>query len=410
MRTTTVTLAAALAILQGCTCDTVPATALQDCQAAQVLPDKVQTDILFVIDDSGSMAANQANLVANLGVFIDTLAASPVQNDFRIGVTNTSVEEYDASTIYAGGPFRSGPFPRGAILAVAQGAGGAVTPGDFVYDLAAYPQSGGWGGNRILDAGVTSLQQDFKANVQVGTYGASKEQPFRAARRALVDRLADTNAGFLRPGARLAVFFLTDEDDCSGDHSAAIATDNDCHDMLNKADPALMDTPDGFAAFLLGPIGGELRDVKVGAIAGFDPVTLEPSCGTCADRTCATAYDKADRFAQLRVAMGDARMRLGSICDPSFRNTLLRFAEQLIPTALPLQGTPADWRMLAVKLTQAGGGVVPCAVALDGTPGATAADAIYTPPGFGRPAQLTFQNACTLQLGDRIDVSVVCAG
>lgn len=410
MRTTTAMLYAALAVLPGCACDTVPASAVQDCQAAQVLPDKVQTDILFVIDDSGSMSANQANLVANLGVFIDTLAASPVQNEFRIGVTNTSVEEYDATTAYAAGPSRGTPFPRGAILAVYQAPSGAVSPGVFIYDPAAYPQTGGWGGNRILDAGLVTLRQDFKANVQVGTDGASREQPFRAARRALVDRLADANAGFLRPGARLAVFFLTDEDDCSGDHSAAIAGDNDCHDMANKNNPALMDSPDGFAAFLLGPIGGELRDVKVGAIAGFDPVTLEPSCATCANRTCASAYDKADRFAQLHVAMGDARMRLGSICDRSFRDTLLRFAEQLIPTALPLQGAPADWRMLAVKLTQVGGGVVPCAVALDGTPGAAAADAIYTPPGYGRPAQLTFQNACQLQLGDRIDVSIVCAG
>jgi hypothetical protein len=54
--------------------------------------------------------------------------------------------------------------------------------------------------------------------------------------------------------------------------------------------------------------------------------------------------------------------------------------------------------------------VVACAVALDGTTAAPAADAVYTPPGFGRPAQLAFQNGCQLGLGDRIDLSVVCAG
>jgi hypothetical protein len=414
MRTTTAMFCAALAVLPGCACDTVPATALQDCQAAQVLPDRVQTDILFVIDDSGSMSDNQANLAANLGAFIDTLAASPVQNEFRIGVTNTSVEEFTVTATsgqaYTAGPASGKPYPRGAILAVAQASNGTVIPGDFVYDLAAYPQSGGWGGNRLLDAGVASLRTDFRANALVGTRGSGREQPFRAARHALTTRLADANAAFLRPGARLAVFFLTDEDDCSGETGTSVVSDTQCHDLTVKNDPALLDSVAGFAGFLLGPIGGELRDVTVGAIAGFDPVTLQPSCGTCANRGCATALAQADRFDQLLGVLGNSRMLVGSICDASFRDTLLRFAEVLTPSSLPLKGVPADWRMLAVKLTQASGAVVSCAVALDGSPGAAAADALYSPPGFGRPAQLTFQNACRLGLGDRIDVQVVCAG
>ncbi len=415
MRTTTTTtlLCVAFSMLPGCACDTVPSAALQDCQAAQVLPDKVQTDILFVVDDSGSMADNQANLAANLGAFIDTLAASPVQNEFRIGVTNTSIEGFQATPTAtptqaygAGGPSAGVPYPDGAILAVAQTAAGVGISGAFLYDGAA----GTWGGNRILDAGRVSLAQDFRANVLVGTRGSGREQPFRAARLALSDRLADANAGFLRPGARLAVFFLTDEDDCSGDPNVAVASDTQCRDLAVKNDPALLDSIDGFTAFLLGPLDGELRDLKVGAIAGFDPVTLEPSCGGCPNPACATAAEKADRFAQLRTALGDTRMQVGSICDASFRDTLLRFAEQLTPSSMPLQGTPADWRMLAVRRTPATGPAVACAVALEGTPEAAAADAVYTPPGFGRPATLTFQNGCLLQLGDRVEISVVCAG
>ena len=91
-----------------------------------MLPDKVQTDILFVIDDSGSMSDNQANLAANLGVFIDTLAASPVQNEFRIGVTNTSIEGFKTSATatpaqaYTAGPAAGVPYPDGAIVAITQ--------------------------------------------------------------------------------------------------------------------------------------------------------------------------------------------------------------------------------------------------------------------------------------------------
>jgi hypothetical protein len=413
--TTTTLICAALAVLPGCACDTVPQGAVQDCQIAQVLPDKVQTDILFVIDDSGSMSEEQANLASSLGAFIDALVASPVQNDFRIAVTNTSVEGYKTSATsnpgqaYTAGPASGVPYPDGALVAIAQTAGGAGISGSFIYDGA----TSTWGGNRILDSGTTSLQQDFRANVLVGIRGSGREQPFRAARLALTDRLAGANAGFLRPGARLAVFFLTDEDDCSGDPTIAVPSNTECHLLAVKDDPALMDTVADFAAFLLGPIGGELREVSVGAIAGFDPATLQPSCGDaaiCANTACGTALDKADRFGQLLTALGNTRMQVGSICDADFSATLLRFAEQLTPSAVPLQGAPADWRMLAVKVTRASGAVVACAVALEGTPEAVAADAVYAPPAFGRPAQLTMQNLCTLGLGDRIDVSVVCAG
>src|SRR5438105_4286858 len=96
------------AALPACSCDTAPANALTSCQSTDVLPTAVSTDILFVIDDSGSMSEEQANLAANLDAFIDTLVASPVRNDFRIGVTNSSVEEFTVTattgTSYAAGP------------------------------------------------------------------------------------------------------------------------------------------------------------------------------------------------------------------------------------------------------------------------------------------------------------------
>jgi hypothetical protein len=418
MRSSTIILAAALAALPACSCDRVPANALDACQATEVLPLAVQTDILFVIDDSGSMREEQANLSANLSAFIDTLAASPVADDFRIGVTNTSVEDFDPAWAsyhaYPAGPSAGVPYPAGALVAVQQDASGLGVPGAFVYDPATWTTTAGWGGPRILERSSPALARDFKANVLVGLSGSGKEQPFRAARLALSDRLLDANQGFLRPGARLAVVFVTDEDDCS-DTVAPFATSNDqCHSPAVKgAVPPILDPPADFAAFLLGPIDGELRDVAVGAIAGFDPATLAPSCGVvgaCADTACATAYDQGDRFAELQALVGAARVRLGSICDTSFRDSLTRFAQLLMPTTLPLSGAPADWRMLAVSLTRAGGGSVACTVAEEGSAAQGTAGAVYSAPRFGRPAMLTFQQGCTLGLGDRIDVRIVCAG
>ncbi len=83
-------LAAALA-LAGAACDDVPGDALENCSASQVVPGAVATDILFVIDDSGSMSEEQATLQAGLSAFITALDASPIANDFQIGVTTTSV-------------------------------------------------------------------------------------------------------------------------------------------------------------------------------------------------------------------------------------------------------------------------------------------------------------------------------
>lgn len=409
---------ALLAALPSCSCDSVPADALVDCQATQVVPASVSTDILFVIDDSGSMSEEQANLAANLGAFIDTLAASPVKNEFRIGVTNTSVEEFTVTattgTSYTAGPSAGVPYPAGALVSIRTDANGNAIPGSLVYDASLYAQTGGWGGNRILDKGSPTLIPDFKANVRMGLNGSGKEQPFRAARLALSDRLLDANAGFLRDGARLAVVFLTDEDDCSDTADPRATSNNQCHDDATKsATPPVLDTVDEFAGFLLGPVGGELRDVAVGVIGGFDPVSLAPSCANaaiCQNTACSTALDGADRFAALSTALGPNRAQLGSICDASFRDSLIRFAGSLTPSTMPLSGAPADWRMLVVAVTKAGGAVVPCSVGPEGAPGQSALDAVYSGPQLGRQAQITFQNACKLDLGDKIDVHVVCAG
>jgi hypothetical protein len=46
-------------------------------------------DVLFVIDDSSSMAEEQATLAASFEQFIDVLERPQVQADHRIGITTT---------------------------------------------------------------------------------------------------------------------------------------------------------------------------------------------------------------------------------------------------------------------------------------------------------------------------------
>jgi hypothetical protein len=366
---------ATLALLPRCACDTVPADALERCEASQVVPGAVATDILFVIDDSGSMSQEQATLQAGLDAFIQTLASSPVANDFQVGVTTTSVADFDGTA-----------NPNAGVL---------VPPG-------------------IMPSSSPSLVADFQSAVVVGTGGFGREQGFEAARQAIEKSgPGGANEGFIRPGARLAVIVLSDEDDCSGPTDASIPDSAGCRTAKASTSSSLLSV-DAMAAYLGGNLVGERRDVVVAAVVGVAPGTLVPSCGPayCSDNTCSTAMDAGERYVQLLAAVGAARTRLASICDATFDQALAGFADAIMSKTLPLDGAPGDWRMLVASLERPGVGTIPCKIARYDDPPATKdlADAIYEPPLSGRPASLTFQRSCALQQGDRVDVRVICAG
>jgi hypothetical protein len=395
-------------------CDSPPDDALTSCQDSFVLPAAVETDILFVIDDSGSMAEEQADVSAALTTFVQALDASPVANDYQIGVTNTSVTRFDPEatttyTTYAGGVNDGLAFPAGRLIAV-------DASGAYSYTS----------GPRIVSPSSGTFIEDFQRNVLVGTDGSGKEQPFLAARLALeAAGPGGANDGFLRQGARLAVIFISDEDDCT-DPDGVISTEAgqggiDCHDPAKKG---LLEPVGDLASFLRGPLAGETRDVVVAAIAGLDTSSLAPSCGgadpSCgavnawcepaAATRCDTACDRADRLVALLDAFGVAATVRDSICDASFADSLAAIAGLIVPDTMPLEGAPADWRMLVVTVSKAAGATVPCEVAPDGPAIPPTADAIYTPPLEGRPATLTFQGECALAQGDRVDLRIVCAG
>jgi hypothetical protein len=369
-------LLAALLAVAAAACDDVPDDAIEQCSASQVIPGTVATDILFVIDDSGSMAGEQATLQAGLASFIQALAASPIANDYQIGVTTTSVVGFNTAD----------DGTSGGVL---------VAPG-------------------IMRAGDANLVSDFQSAVAVGTSGYGREQPFTAARRALEKSApGGANEGFLRPGAKVAVFFLSDEDDCSG--AEALANDAACWAQRTASPSRLVPVADVVSALS----AGGAREVVAAAVVGVAPGSLDLACvvaSVCADAPppgcptcCGSAYAPGHRFVELLGALGPERTRLASICDSSFDQALTGFANAILGQTLPLDGAPADWRLLVAHVERAGTSV-PCAIAPAGADAATrnAADAIYEPPREGRPASLTFQNGCALAQGDRVFVDVVC--
>lgn len=144
---------------------------------------KSALDILFVVDDSGSMATHQKNLLANVENLVKAAEQSGV--DLNAAVVTSSVD-------YA--PYNPTP--------------GSAWAGKFT----------GLPGAKVASTANGNFGDVLKQNLSYAMVidGSGTEQPFEAVRLALSEPLASgENAGFLRPHAALAVFMLTDADDQS---------------------------------------------------------------------------------------------------------------------------------------------------------------------------------------------------
>lgn len=160
-------------------------------------------DILFVIDNSGSMREEQNNLRRNFGVFMQELRKIPGPDgmprlpDVHIGVVSTDLGAGPTPHICrVGGD--SGHFRTGA------GGCGLDPAARYIVSL----------GNETRNNFRGDLVEVFKCMAELGAEGCGFEHQLESARVALTR--AD-NKSFLRPQAYLAIVILTDEDDCSAD-------------------------------------------------------------------------------------------------------------------------------------------------------------------------------------------------
>jgi hypothetical protein len=159
---------------------------------AQVLPaESTAVDILFVIDDSISMTDEQQQLGIWSSKLFEVLGPTGELPDLHIGVTSSSVA-IDGN------------------VQCRNGLGGTLL-GGFLVDVATAS------GERERNYKGT-LTEAFAKLARVGDMGCGLEQPFKAARLALM-----SSKGFLRDDALLLVVFVTDEDDCSAKSPALFA-------------------------------------------------------------------------------------------------------------------------------------------------------------------------------------------
>lgn len=196
-------LAATLLVITGCPDRTIAEVPVDQDKIEQLDIPAVPRgfDILFVIDDSGSMKDEQDSLRANFPKMIEVLEQlEGGLPDVHIGVVtpNMGTSATDGTSATAIG------------ACTAKGEGGTLRDLDGVRFLADKPDGSG---GRIRNYTGT-LAEAFSELADVGINGCGVEQHLEAMKRA-TDGSQPLNAGFLRDDAYLAVIVIADEDDCS---------------------------------------------------------------------------------------------------------------------------------------------------------------------------------------------------
>ncbi len=172
-------------------------------------PLRAKVDIVFVVDNSGSMSEEQANLARNFPAFMNTLTAGtePEGPDLHIAVVSSDLGGGAGTfspTCAVGGD--QGLFCRGQI-----GAPTGFVPQDFCSRCGVDTSNGRF--LRTRDRNFSALATDaFSCMARLGTGGCGFEHSLGALTAGLTN---PANGDFLRDDAYLAFVIITDEDDCS---------------------------------------------------------------------------------------------------------------------------------------------------------------------------------------------------
>lgn len=145
-------------------------------------------DVLWVIDNSGSMETSQANLATNLNSFIDGFVRRSLS--FKMAFTTSDSYLSLFSGNWADSNFRDG--------------------GDTY----------GHSGVPIITDQTPNIQDVFLKNARPGINGKGDERVFQSIQQSLIN---PNNQNFLRPESFFAIIIISDEDDFSWDGSTDIS-------------------------------------------------------------------------------------------------------------------------------------------------------------------------------------------
>ena len=259
-------------------------------------------DILFVIDDSGSMTEEQDNLILNFPRFIEVLEdyRTPIdtQVEYRVGVTTTGVDRKYKEQL----PIFNIPVPASS-----------SGPDGVLQAPVSCGLSEPW-----IDGPGADMAQKFSCIASVGATGSGTEMPFAALVNALEEhsKPGGPNDGFYRKDedSLLVVVIITDEDDCSVEEGGTIVMNlADVSDCNEEKSIGIYEV-EAMKEFLDDLAGGEGRYV-VAAIAGPGPKSCDSDFGS------AIYAKRVKRFVEI---CGDYGI-FGNICEGDL-STCLREA------------------------------------------------------------------------------------
>ncbi|MFO0685448.1 MAG: hypothetical protein U0234_25540 [Sandaracinus sp.] len=335
-------------------------------------------DLLVVVDNSNSMAEEQALLQSQFGPLFQRLASGDLDgdgiqdvaafDDIRVGITTTDLGVGTVSGISTCDPglgddglLRSAPGPAADPLL-------CMTP-SYAPPYATYSSSD--------PAGTSGFVAQITCEAALGQDGCGFEQQLGAALVALSPNAPTSytapgwtvpmfeagragqgdmgNSGFLRDGSILAVLYVTDEDDCTTTDSSIFSLD-DPND-LNLRCTIYSDQLMTISSMVDGLVGLRPRpeDVLVGAITGVPTGTdATDLAAVLADPSMTPTVDPANPTRLLTVCnstnglafpaqrivqslqgaqQAGARVVLQSICEPSFDSFTSDLAHQLAARA-----------------------------------------------------------------------------
>jgi len=210
-------------------------------------------DVLFVIDNSGTMGVAQGRLQQSAPAIIAALNATGL--DYRIGATTTDNSNY---------------WCKGAGLAEAD-EGHLIPPvscrthaDDFYFsgtdidmfeeacaqqcsldEISLVPGARPWLSSDTLDG--TSMEDALACSLPMGINGCGFEQPLESMRLATTwsESPDAAESGFIRPNAHLVVIFVTDEVDCSFNpvHEATVVGEEGVGNQIFWSLPEVQQSP-----------------------------------------------------------------------------------------------------------------------------------------------------------------------
>jgi hypothetical protein len=322
-------------------------------------------DMLFVIDSSASMVEEHAVLAERVEEMIGHLLDPPdLDGDTR--PDHPAVEDLNIGFVSA--DMGTMGFPIATCRDPVRGDDGCLQSFPYPSD----PECAGRTFPAFLSRNASNadtytadqMALDAACMVRLGTQGCGIEQPFEAARKALVENAGGCNAGFQRSESLLAIIWVVDENDCSADPAHPELFDPESTDLghlnIRCFRHAEMLRPVTFYdSALVALRGGRKEDIVLGMIVGVPPDApecigfghelddcltvpamvedVDPANPNRLRPSCQSALGGAQppvRFVELARMWGRSAA-VDSICKTDWTNALLPITQRIVDRLHP---------------------------------------------------------------------------